>query len=234
MQSFKSDILKQIEVMPSGKIFTFKNLVYPLSKQANVAVILSDLTKNDKLVRVEKGAYYKPKLSRLGLGFLPVFQEEQLNYLTNKLEGYLTGAYIYNKMALTEQVPAVITIAVHYPMRAFKFHKLSVECVKAYVQAPNDSQTLFLVRILDAIKDFKYIPGVSPQEAYDRIYNLHISSLDYPNLKKIVSLSSHYPPRVRKALSDMLYKNNRDLGEQLAGTISPTTRFNLPYKTVAI
>ena len=36
--------------------------------------------------------------SVLGLGKLPVYQDEQFRYLTEKLNGYITGAYIYNKM----------------------------------------------------------------------------------------------------------------------------------------
>ena len=232
MKSFKSEIQKQIDMIPEGRIFAFDDLVFPLSKFANVAVILSKLAKEKKLIRIEKGAYYKPKPSSLGLGYLPVYQEEKLNYLTNKLNGYLTGAYIYNKMSLTEQIPSVITIAVHYPVRAFKFGKLSVECVKAYVDIHDDGgQELHLVRILDAIKDCRRIPGTNPQLAYDRIFNLHVSSLEYAKLKKLVHLSKNYPPRVRKMLSRMLQENNnKELEELLTATICPTTKFKLPYK----
>jgi hypothetical protein len=231
VETFKSAIQRQIDQIPEGKIFTFKDLAFPLPKFANVAVILSGLSKANKLVRVEKGAYYKPKQSSLGLGCLPVYQEEQLNYLTGKLNGYLTGAYIYNKMSLTEQVPSVITIAVRYPVRAFRFEKLFVECVKAYVNAPDDSQTLQMVLILDAIKDCHRIPGTTPQAAYDKIFGLHVSPLEYANLEKLVSLSKNYPARVRKILSQMLHENdNRDLEEQLVATICPTTRFDFPHK----
>ena len=231
MESFKSDIRRQIELIPEGKIFTFKDIVFPVSKFANVAVILSGLSKENKLARIEKGAYYKPKQSILGLGYLPVYQEEQLNYLTNKLNGYLTGAYIYNKMSLTEQIPAVITIAVRYPVRAFRFEKLSIECVKAYVNIPNDDQTLRLIRILDAIKDCRHIPGTSPHAAYSKIFKFHVSPLGYVNLEKLVSLSKNYPPRVRKILCQMLQDNdNKNLSEQLEVTICPTTRFDFPYK----
>jgi hypothetical protein len=199
-----SDNLTVLLDIPEGKIFTFKDLAFSFSKFANVAVILSGLSKTKKIVRIEKGAYYKPRQSTLGLGNLPVYQEEKLHYLTNKLNGYLTGAYIYNKMSLTEQVPSVITIAVRYPVRSFRFEKLTVECVKAYVDVPNDRQTLRLIRILDAIKDHRYIPGTSPQEAYDRIYQLHVSPLECINLEKLVSLSEYYPLRVRKTLNRML------------------------------
>jgi hypothetical protein len=167
------------------------------------------------------------------LGVLPIYQDEQLNYLTRKLDGYLTGAYIYNKMSLTEQAPSIFTIAMKQPVRSFKFKKLSVECVKAYVDTPDDENTLYLIRMLDAIKDLKYIPGTTPQQAYDRIFALHISHLSQVNLEKTVSLSMAYPSRVRKVLSDMLKRNNHiDLSKQLVNTICPTTRFDLPYKTI--
>jgi hypothetical protein len=94
MKSFRSNIIKQIEIIPEGKIFTFTDLDFPMEKFANVAVILSELAKGENLVRVEKGAYYRPRQSSLGLGVLPIYQDEQLNYLTRKLDGYLTGTYI--------------------------------------------------------------------------------------------------------------------------------------------
>jgi hypothetical protein len=231
MQSFKSNIQRQIDLIPEGKIFTFKDLAFPLSKFANVAVVLSCLARKNKLIRIEKGAYYKPRQSSLGLGYLPVYQDEQLNYLTHKLNGYLTGAYIYNKMSLTEQVPSTITIAARNPARAFRFEKLSVECVKAYVDIPDDNQTLRLIRVLDAIKDYRHIPGTTPQAAYGRIFKLHVSPLDYVTLERLVSLSKNYPPRVRKILGCMLHESdNRGLEEQLVATICPTTRFNFPHK----
>lgn len=233
MKSFRSNIIKQIETIPEGKIFTFTDLDFPMEKFANVAVILSELAKRKKLARVEKGAYYRPKQSSLGLGVLPIYQDEQLNYLTRKLNGYLTGTYIYNKMALTEQVSSVITIAAPQPVRPFRFKKLSVECVKAYVDIPDNENVLHLVRMLDAMKDLKYIPGTTPQQAYNRIYALHISQLSTIDLERIVTLATTYPPRVRKILSDMLKKANRpDLSKQLVKTICPTTRFKLLYKTI--
>jgi hypothetical protein len=231
MLSFKSCVLNQIEYIPEGKIFTFKDITFPMAKFANLAVILSDLSRAGKLVRFEKGAYYRPQQSSLGLGVLPVYHEEQISYLTNKLNGYLTGTYIYNKMSLTEQVPSVVTVAVPYPVRPFKLHKLSVECVKSYVEKPADDKTLHLIQILDAVKDLKHIPAASPQMVYELIYSLHLSTLSGNELKKIVTLSLSYPARVRKILSDMLeQRGKKGLQEQLLQTICPTTRFDLPYK----
>ena len=102
MASFRKEILEQIERIDTGRIFTFRDLSFETEKTANVAVLLSEQSRKGVLVRVEKGAYYRPKESVQGQGKLPVYQDEQFRYLTEKLNGYMTGAYVYNKMGLTE------------------------------------------------------------------------------------------------------------------------------------
>ena len=105
----------------------------------------------------------------LGLGKLPVYQDEQFRYLTGKLNGYITGAYIYNKMGLTEQVATTITIATPNPVRRFRFKNLDVECVKAYCMDCSDESLVPYLRLLDAIKDMKRIPGTTGQDIYNRV-----------------------------------------------------------------
>lgn len=230
MKSFKGNIIEQINNMESGKIFTFKDLAFPHEKFANVSVILSEKSKKGELVRIEKGAYYKPRKSTLGLGNLPVYQDEQLKYLTEKLNGYITGAYIYNKMGLTEQVPSVITIATSRVVRRFSFKKLVIETVKSYVREPVNDDILIYLRLLDAIKDIKKIPGRTEQDVYEILKHRYFESYDYPVLNKIVSLAVSYPPRVRKILSDILEDvKYPDLQKKLSQTLIPTTRFDLHY-----
>ncbi|NDV81554.1 DUF6088 family protein [Bacteroides sp. 51] len=230
MKSFKENINKQIDSIESGEIFTFKDLMFPYDKFAHVAVILSQKNKKGELVRIEKGAYYKPKKSTLGLGSLPVYQDEQLKYLTEKLDGYITGAYIYNKMGLTEQVPSVITIATPKPIRRFNFKKLVIETVRSYIHEPANDDILLYLRLLDAIKDIKKIPGRTEQDVYESLKQRYFENYDYPVLNKIVSLAVSYPPRVRKILGDILEDMNyTDLQKELSQTIIPTTRFDLHY-----
>ena len=131
MASFRKEILGQIERIDAGRIFTFRDLSFDTGKTANVAVLLSEQSRKGVLVRIEKGAYYRPKKSVLGLGKLPVYQDEQFRYLTEKLNGYITGAYVYNKMGLTEQVATTITIATPNPVRRFRFRNLIVVLIKS-------------------------------------------------------------------------------------------------------
>lgn len=232
MTSFRKRILEQIEKIDAGRIFTFRDLTFETGKTANVAVLLSELSRKGSLVRVEKGAYYRPRKSVLGFGELPVYQDEQFRYLRKKLNGYITGAYVYNKMGLTEQVATTITIATPNPVRRFNFKNLDVECVKAYCMNFSDESLIPYLRLLDAIKDMNHIPGTTGQDIYNRVKCQYFNRYNQSELKKLVSLAKKYPPRVRKVVADIM----GDIGQimmqtEMAKTILPTTRFNLNYKT---
>ena len=222
MASFRKEILGQIERIDAGRIFTFRDLSFDTEKTANVAVLLSEQSRKGVLVRIEKGAYYRPKKSVLGLGKLPVYQDEQFRYL---------GAYIYNKMGLTEQVATTITIATPNPVRRFRFKNLDVECVKAYCMDCSDKSLVPYLRLLDAIKDMKRIPGTTGQDIYNRVKSQYFNGYSLPELKKIVSLAKSYPPRVRKTVTDILGDIGQTvLQKEMAKTLLPTTRFYLDYQ----
>ena len=232
MASFRKETLQQIEQIDVGRIFTFRDLSFPNDKLANVAVFLSEQSKKGILMRVEKGAYFRPRKSALGLGTLPVYQDEQFRYITQKLDGYITGAYIYNKMGLTEQVATTITVATLNPVRRFRFKNLDVECVKSYTAAYHDETNIPYLRLLDAVKDIKHIPGSTQKDIYERIKNQYFNSFSIQELIKVVSLAKDYPPRVRKIVADILGEMGQyDLQWKIANTVLPTTRFNLNYKT---
>ncbi len=232
MASFRKEMLNQIQGIETGRIFTFRDLSFDTEKSVNVAVLLSELCRKGTLVRIEKGAYYRPKTSALGLGMLPVYEDEQFRYLTAKLHGYITGVYVYNKMGLTEQVPTTITIATPYPVRHTSFKNMDIECVKSYCTDCADKSLIPYLRLLDAIKDMKHIPGTTVQDVYNRIKSRYFSMYSQIELKRIVALAKRYPPRVRKVIADMM----GDIGQtafqtEMMGTLLPTTRFNLGYKT---
>lgn len=231
MASFRREILQQIERIDTGRIFTFRDLSFPNDKLANVAVLLSEQNKKGVLVRVEKGAYFRPRKSALGLGSLPVYQDEQFRYITQKLDGYITGAYIYNKMGLTEQAATTITVATPKPVRRFRFKNLDIECVKAYSMAHLNENNIPYLRVLDAVKDIKHIPGSTEQDIYERIKNQYFKGFSMPELINVVTLTKGYPPRVRKIVSDILGEiGQQGLQQKLTSTILSTTRFNLNYK----
>ena len=232
MESLRAHILSQIEKIERGRIFTYNDLSFYRNKMAHVAVLLSKFAKDGTIIRVRKGAYYRPQESRLGLKKLPVYQDEQLNYLTKKLGGYISGIYAYNKMSLTEQVPSIITIATTKPTRNHKFNNLIIECVKSYINIQEESKNIQYALILDAIKDIKHIPGTTQQDVYNKILNFYFKEYSKKEISTIINISKNYPPRVRKVVADLL----NDIGynkycNDLVATLLPTTRFKLDYKT---
>ena len=232
MLSFRKTILKQIEQIEPGRIFTFRDLSFSVSKAANVAVLLSEEYRKGTVLRAEKGAYYRPQKSTLGLGNLPVYQEEQFRYLTEKLNGYITGVYVYNKMGLTEQVATTITIATASPVRHFRFKNLDIECVRSYCEVRFDKTKIPYLRVLDAIKDMKHIPGTTEQDIYDKIKTEYFGKYNKEELQATVSLAMNYPPRVRKTVADILGDLEQPLLQSgLTRTLLPTTRFNMNYTT---
>ncbi len=235
MTSFRKTILGQIHQIDAGRIFTCGDLEYEPKKTANVMVVLSEQCHAGNLVRVRRGAYYRPKSSRLGLGRLPVYQDEQLRYLCVKLGGYLSGPYAYNKMGLTEQVPTTITIATPHPVRPFAIGNLHIVSQKAYYTGHADETLVPFLRLLDAIKEIKRIPGASEQEIYDRVKNMYFRNYSEQELSQIVSLATFYPPRVRKVVADLLGDIDQlALQTNMEKTLLPTTRYNLNYKTSRI
>ena len=62
MESFRKNILQQIENIATGRIFTFRDLSFDNDKTANVAVLLSEQSKKGILV---KGSNYIDLLSNV-------------------------------------------------------------------------------------------------------------------------------------------------------------------------
>ena len=111
-------------------------------------------------------------------------------------------------------------------------NNVDIECVKAYSMDYPDESLVPYLRLLDAIKDMKRIPGTTGQDIYNRVKSQYFNGYSLPELEKIVSLAKSYPPRVRKVVADILGDIRQTvLQTEMAKTILPTTRFNLDYKT---
>lgn len=87
-------------------------------------------------------------------------------------------------MGLTEQVATTITIATPNPVRRFRFRNLDIECVKAYCTDYQDDSLVPYLRLLDAIKDMKHIPGTTGQDIYNRLKSLYFNEYSLPELEK--------------------------------------------------
>lgn len=78
----------------------------------NIYVYINRLVKDNKLVQFIKGVYYKPLIGTFGYKLLDVNKVINKKYIRdiNGEKGYLSGAYLFNKIGLTTQIPKEMLI----------------------------------------------------------------------------------------------------------------------------
>ena len=224
MESFRANMIQQIEKIDKGIIFSISNLSFAVDKMPNVCVLLSELIKKGILKRFRKGSYYKPRKSLMGLGELPLFEEEKINFILQKYNGYITGAYAYNKLHITNQVPNFITIACLHPLRINQLNGTALKYTKAYVK-PTATNSYMLI-LLDAIKDADKMPGLTAVEALQKIAQI-IMGFSLKEITSISKLVTFYPPRTMHRLCLILQKiGYEEQCRTLKQSLNPTTKFH--------
>ncbi len=78
----------------------------------NIYVYINRLVKENKLVQFVKGIYYKPLKGTFGKKTLNINKVIDKKYMHNKndIKGYISGAYLFNKIGLTTQIPKELLI----------------------------------------------------------------------------------------------------------------------------
>lgn len=92
----------------------FKNIVHDNFDNIvkNIYVYINRLVKENKLVQFIKGIYYKPLKGNFGNKKLNINKVITKKYICNNkgIKGYFSGAYLFNKIGLTTQIPKEILI----------------------------------------------------------------------------------------------------------------------------
>lgn len=78
----------------------------------NIYVYINRLVKENKLAQFIKGIYYKPLNGTFGNKLLNINKVINKKYVqdSNGYKGYFSGAYLFNKIGLTTQIPKEILI----------------------------------------------------------------------------------------------------------------------------
>ena len=214
-----------ISSFDSGKIFTYDNI--PSNKKSTIAIEFSRLYKQGVIKKVSRSKYYKPKMTPFG-EIEPSSKDKIESFVDTSKFSYIAGLDSLRQLGLTTQISNDITIASDKPARRVKVDNINIRFVKSRVIVPK--KYIFLLQILDALKDIKSIPDTSPSEALQRLKSI-ISSLDIDKQKKLATFVGRYTPRTKALLGAIL----KDLGlweeaYSIKKQLNPLTKYKLGIK----
>jgi len=221
--SIASTVQRQVAALGDGEVLTII-----MEGQTEVAYYkaLSRMVKAGKLVRLEKGKYYKPKKSRFGA--LRPSETEIVKTLTQrggKTVGYLTGNALYNQWGLTTQVPGKLTIArrSRLPEKEISGYKVKFS-VRPF---PFKGADIPMLQLLDALTDIRQIPDTSPATVVPLLI-VKMKELQPSQLDKLTRLALEYPPSTRALLGTILDTHfPEQKTELLQASLNPLTRYQL-------
>jgi len=215
---------KYIDSLDEAKLFTYDDI--PSDKKTSVAIELSRLYKKGIVKKISKGKFYKPK-KRLFGEIDPSDNEKILSYLKNTSSNmiYETGVNNARRLGLTTQVSKRIVIAINKPSREIKLDNINLKLVQVVANAPKTD--IYLLQILDAIKDIKKIPATTPEKTFIILKSI-IKDEEEKKQKKLAKYALKYNPRTRALVGAIL----KDLGLMesaylLKATLNPLTKYKV-------
>ena len=197
-----SQIREKIASIPEGVVFTISDFGFDPSNDPALAKALSRMVSAGKLGKISKGKYYKPKETLLGK-IKPINYEIVKDFLEDdgQIVGYLSGTQAFAAMGLTSQITSSIVIGTAKYRRPLKRGEYRVSfLLQRNVITPDNIE---LLRILDAVKMFRDIPGISPDEACKRLIEI-IHNLSGERQEELETLSLSYTCYVRAMVGAIL------------------------------
>lgn len=224
-------VKKRISSFPEGALITYRDFADIKNTQA-VALTLSRLVRRGVVKRLGRGKYFVPKKSRFGS--LGPSDSQIIKWVVKRERGYVSGLTAYNAMGLTTQVSNVVTVSGSRYNRNATLGKLKLRYVKSRV--PVKKENVFLLQLLDAIRDMKKIPDTSVKEIIIKLKHI-LFDLNARQTRDLISLAKYYRPFVKAMVGAILEEKKVDELDGLKKDINPLTVFKislseniLPYK----
>lgn len=211
-----------VENIESAKLFIYDDI--PSPNKTSVAIELSRLYKKGVIKKLSNGKFYKPKTRVFG-EIAPNTNEKIKSYLKESNSSYETGVNSFRKLGLTTQVSNETVIATNKSYRKIKIDNINLRFVPKVVDAKEDD--IYLVQILDAIKDINKIPATTPNEVIKYLKEL-IKKEPIENQNRLKEFALKYNPRTRAILGAIFKEiGNRFCAYELKSTLNPMTNYKL-------
>lgn len=219
-----------INSIDDAKLFTYNDI--PSNNKTTVAIELSRLYKKGIIKKISKGKFYKPK-QRL-FGEVEPSSDEKISSYLNSSSGisYETGLNSFRQLGLTTQIAKTKTIATDKPYKKVQIDNIKLKFVKKRVNVSRED--IYLVQILDALKDIKKIPATTPEEAFISLRNI-IQKENKENQIKLANYAMKYTPRTRALIGAILKEIGlREQSYKLKETLNPLTKYKIGIKTTTL
>ena len=219
------EVRNRINKFDEGLLIKYSDLNDITDNILALSKALSRMVKDKQLEKIEKGIFYKPKLSRFGK-INPNLNEIIKKELEkdNEIVGYVTGVNLFNKLGLTTQISNVIEIATNKRKVPKEIMGNKIKFVQT--SSKINKENIELLQLLDAIKNIKKIPDGNIEDSY-KVLKYRINELNQNKQEKIRDLSLDYSPLTRAILGSILEEISIIELSLLEKSLNPFTKFNL-------
>ena len=217
------EILNALNKFKVGYVFTYDELGLEPERTNAVIIALNRMVKDNKLRKLSKGKYYKPKITEFGELKPDTYQVvKDLLQKNGKIIGYLTGFSVFNSLFLTTQISNTIQIGCNNEKKAFARDIYRIK----FIKQPNiiNKDNIPVLQILDSIRLIKEIPDTDQNQSCKRLIQI-IKELSFDNLNKLKKLVLKYNASTRAltgAILDMLESNNT---KAIYESLNPATTY---------
>ena len=224
------EVRNRINSFDSGILIKYSDLTDITENVLALSKALSRMVKENKLEKIEKGVFYKPKKSKFGR-ISPSINEVIKKELekNGEMVGYITGINLYNKLGLTTQISNVIEIGINKRKASKEVMGTKVKFIQ--VNSKIDKSTVNLLQLLDAMKSIKKIPDSNVNENY-KILKYKINELNKFEQEKIINLALDYSPFTRAILGMILEEISSIDLSVLESSLNSFTKFNIEIDNI--
>ena len=224
------EVRNRINSFDSGILIKYSDLTDITENVLALSKALSRMVKENKLEKIEKGVFYKPKKSKFGR-ISPSINEVIKKELekNGEMVGYITGINLYNKLGLTTQISNVIEIGINKRKASKEIMGTKVKFIQ--VNSKIDMSTVNLLQLLDAMKSIKKIPDSNVNENY-KILKYKINELNKFEQEKIINLALDYSPFTRAILGMILEEISSIDLSVLESSLNSFTKFNIEIDNI--
>lgn len=227
--SISKQIRERITSIKPGEIFGLNNFEDLGNPQA-VALELSRLFQKGTIKRLTKGKYYIPETTRFGT--IGPSEWQILDKIIKENGGYFAGTMALNRIGVTTQIPAVITIRGARSTRTLKIGYLTIKLYRQGNKAAR-YQDSALTDIIEAIRLIKKTPDGDSKRTMARIKEI-LKDLPKKNIETLTKLSSHERPFVRATLGALLESLGEPEAENIKKSLNPITKYRMDFKDISM